>query len=194
MLPEAKGGGSDWRRRAVTGVVAATGKHRSRFEVSSMRLYDKADDALDLSQPDWNGDGGDRALVIAHQLEHGLFEVKASIEAMLRTVKRRAEEDRQRIVSLEDNVSTSALAVLEKRLAEVETRLTGLSAPIIDARVKQVEAVASRRLDRLTKDISSRSSGSWHRPFVVVLLLISVFAFYSYREYRSLSKCDSTYM
>ncbi|KAG5185954.1 concanavalin A-like lectin/glucanase domain-containing protein [Tribonema minus] len=190
VLPDSA---TQWRERASFGVAARTGAKKSRFEVTALRLYSKPQDAAELALPDWNGDGGDRALKIAHQLEHGLFEVKDSIEAMLGKLAHKADADVRRIRELEEKLAHGALSLMEKRLGQVEARLTSLSTPIIDARVRQVEAVAQHRLNNLSRELG-KGAGAWVRPFVVVLVLLFAFAGYSYREFRKLNKWNNTYM
>eukprot|EP00611_Tribonema_gayanum_P031370 TRINITY_DN9057_c0_g1_i1.p1 TRINITY_DN9057_c0_g1~~TRINITY_DN9057_c0_g1_i1.p1 ORF type:complete len:231 (+),score=49.41 TRINITY_DN9057_c0_g1_i1:679-1371(+) len=190
VIPEAV---NRWRKEATVGIVAVTGVKQARFEVSTFSIYNKASDAVELSRPDWNGDEGDMALRVAHQLEHSLFQVKDSIERMLSKLSERAQEDATRIRRLEHKVSDGALSFMDKRLAEVEKRLTTLSTPIVEARVRQVEARANHKLE-MFKWQTNREANTWLRPFALVLFMLTAFAIYSYREFRAMSKWNRNFM
>ncbi|KAG5186652.1 hypothetical protein JKP88DRAFT_254461 [Tribonema minus] len=181
-----------WRRHAAAGIVARTGAKQSRFEVMAFNLYTEALEAAEATSPDWEGPP-DRALMIAHQLEHSLFEVKQAIEAMLGRVEKRAADDQWRIVELEARLSDAALGLVEGRLDEIEERLTKVSQPLVDARVMQVEARAKYRLGAFTKETAATGRG-WVRPFAVILALLALFAWYTHREFVAMNKWNSNYM
>jgi len=190
VLPESS---EMWYESLIVGIVAKTGEKRTRFEAMTFKLYDKFRDASELASPDWNGAEGDRALKIAHQLEHMLFEVKDSIEQMLDQLGEKALRDIQRIEALEAKLSNSAFVMMEERLGEVEKRLTTVSTPIVEARVKQVEMRANHRLEHF-KNQTNSSSKAWLKPFFVILGILTIFAFYSYREYKAMNKWNKNYM
>lgn len=183
---------SSWRSTAYVGMVANTGSKRTRYEVTSLRVFPFFKEAGENSAP-VNASDADRALIIAHHLEHGLFDIKDTIEKMVEKLSTKAQRDAERIAVLEDSISHGAYMHMAKRLADMEQRLTGISDPILNSRVRRVEGHVDQRLKAFERQTSQGSRG-WIKPFIVVALMVAAFAFYSYREFKAMNKWNNVYM
>lgn len=180
-----------WRTRATVGIVARTGTKRSNFEVLSLRTYNRATEALENARPE---DGeSDMALRIAHHLEHGMYNVKETIERMIEQLEAKAGRDFARIRDLEDKLEHSTLHAMQKRVTEMENRLMSIADPIMNARAHRVEYQAEAKLAAF-KQRSAHGARGWLKPFIVVAVLLTLFVFYSNRELNRMKKWNKNYM
>jgi lectin, mannose-binding 2 len=198
-----KGLPEDWATGSYLGLTATTGQLADNHDVLGLSSYSQADDQYadyedehyrHANRPLEEQHGGDQVLMLQakidtlrSELEHQLSAVNEGLKHSLQKLQKQEEAAEQRIVILEERISSK---IVDHVSAHVEAVKGDLHSDISDSFSQQIDSVSnsigSTVNEHLTK--SASLSGGWKMPFLILVVLVMAVGGMGYSKYRDFKK------
>ncbi|CAM9277412.1 unnamed protein product [Ectocarpus sp. 4 AP-2014] len=190
-----------WLNRAGVVVVGETSREVSNnHDVMSLEVYTEKSDAFDAKKVDGDVEEDNPEADLAERKKKRMYAFKAHLEHEFDAVERVLKDSvdkladlnenmQSRITKLEKDISTEVFSQLNRRVKDIESRVTKNATPTLENRLSVAKELWSGETGDSMESLLKKNTG-YRLPFFLVLAVVLALFAVSVKQYRRLMRSN----